>query len=631
MLDSLRKHATGWVAKVLFAILILSFAVWGIGDVFLGSRGGDTVAEVAGTDVTTRELTNEFENRWRELQEQFGSNVDRRTAVSLGLVSQALDGVIARRLVDAHGRDLALATADETVARLIREDPSFQGLGGFERERFDLFLRSIGMSEEAYVDLLRAEIVRNRLVGSITAPLAVPKTLAQTLYDHRNEARRGQVLLVRADAMPVDTPGEETLAAHLKENARQYETPETRSVTLLVLRPDDLLDEIELSEAELQAAYDSRIAQYRTPEQRRLEQLLALDEATIRQAAELVAAGQSFTAVANALKARSVERTELGPLARGDLPEELDERAWSLSEGGTSEPLQSPFGWHLLRITDVEPEKVQPLAAVKDQLRRELTLERATERLPDLATQLDDEIAAGTPLDAAGEKLGLDVLKLERFDRTGHTPQKERLLADRLTSDILQAIFAAGAGETSLLQQADDGSYYMFRVDAVEPARERPLAEVRQEVEAAWRDAEQRRRARERAEALRGQATSPAALAELAGRESGVELLSVGPVIRSDSGALQGLNQAAVEALFAAEPGRVADHVVDVPGGTVVVATEEIVPATANEPLLDGVEAGILNTMRTELLRDYEAALRQRYTVSIDQSAVARLMEAQAQ
>lgn len=630
MLDSLRRHATGWVAKVLFAILILSFAVWGIGDIFLGPRDGGALAEVGGADVTTREVTNEFENRWREMQQQFGSNLDRRTAVSLGLLNQALDSVIARRLVDAHGRDLELTAADRTIAEMIRNDPNFQGPGGFERERFDFFLRSMGMSEQDYIEAMRAEIVRNRLVGSITAPLAVPKTMAQKLYDYRNEQRRGRMLLVRSDAVTVEAPSEEVLAKHLAEHAKAYEAPETRSATLVVLRPEDVLDEIEISDADIRAAYDNRIDQYRTPEQRRLEQLLASTEDAIRKAAEMVGAGQSFAAVAGTMQAQGVERTELGPLAQGDLPEGLDAAAWKLPEGGVSEPLQSPFGWHLLRITHVEPEKTQPFDSVKEQLRRELALERATDRLPDFATQLDDEIAAGTPLDAAAQQLGLDVLKLERFDRTGHTPQKERLATDRLTSEILQAIFAAGPNETSLLQQAADGSYYMFRVDAVAPARERPLAEVREEVETAWREAEQRRRAHARAEELRKQVTSPAALEELVGKEAGVELLSVGPVTRDESGTLQGLNQAAIEAMFAIKPGEVAADVVDVPGGTVIVATDEVLPAEANELLVSGIEAALVNTLRAELLRSYEAALRQRYTVSVDQSAMARLMEAQA-
>ena len=127
MLDSLRKHATGWVAKVLFGILVVSFAIWGIGDIFRAPHGGSTLAEVAGTQITMQEVNTEFDGRLRQMQQQYGNNIDRRAAVSLGLLQQAVDSTVARRLVDAHARDLGLTAADDTVAETIRLRPAAPG------------------------------------------------------------------------------------------------------------------------------------------------------------------------------------------------------------------------------------------------------------------------------------------------------------------------------------------------------------------------------------------------------------------------------------------------------------------------------------------------------------------------
>lgn len=631
MLDSLRRHATGWVAKVLFAILILSFAVWGIGDIFLGSSGGGPLAEVAGTEITEDEVRDEFDRQFRQLQEQFGPQLDRQAAVSLGVLSQALQTAIARRLVDAHADDLGLAVADATLAERIRQDPNFQSGGAFDRARFELFLRSIGMSEAQYVAALRQDILRGRLIDALTGPLAVPETLARELVEHREEQRRGVALLVEAASIPVEEPSEEALAAYLKEHEQDYAAPEYRSLTVLVLRPEELAEEIEIDEAELRAAYDARIESYRTPEQRRIEQLLAPDEATARRAAELVASGQSFEAAAAALKAEGVERSEVGPLARGDLPAGLDEAAFSLAEGAVSEPIQSAFGWHLLRVTEIQPEKTQPFEEVRDELERELALERAQEQLPDLATRLDDEIAAGTPLEEAGAKLGIEVQKIERVDRTGHNPARERLAADRLSAEVLATAFSTPQGETSLLEQTPDGRYHMVRVDAVEPARPRELAEVRAEVAAAWKEAERKRRARARAEELASQATSPAALRDLAAREQGVRLVELGPLTRSDTGEAQGLGAGAVAALFATPAGSVAAEPVETPTGWALVATEEVLPGKAEPTLVDATEAALLATLQNEIVAGYEAALRARYPVTVNQDAFARLLEQQAQ
>ena len=631
MLDTLRRHATGWVAKVLFGILVLSFAVWGIGDIFRAPHGGSTVAEVDGVPVTVQEVGREFDNRVAQMQEQFGAAFDRRTAASIGVLQQAVDASVARRLVDAHARELNLTAADESVAEVIRENPSLQGVAGFERERFDLYLRQLGMSEADYVAAIRADLVRNGLIGAMAGPVQVPDLLAQKLVEFRLEQRRGKALVVDAATIEVETPSEETLASYLAANTQAYQAPEYRSLTLLTLAPEDLLGEIEVSDADLQTAYDTRRDLYRTPEQRTFEQLLAPDEATIKRAAELAAGGQSFTQVAEAMQGDKVERSEVGPLAKGDLPEALDTAGFALAPGAVSAPVQTPFGWHLLLAKDVVPEQVQSLDSVKEELRREVALERAAERMPDVATRLDDELAAGTTLELAAEKAGIELVTVERVDRTGHTPSHERLAADQLSTEILDRAFAGAAGETSLLEQTEDGHYFVFRVDAVEPARDRPLAEVRTEVETAWRAEEQMKKAKARAEELRPKAVTVADLPQLATDNPDARLTEIGPVIRTDDGAAAGTSPGVIQAMFATAAGAVAADVVDVPNGAAIVAVDEIIPAKVEPAMLSATEQALGNSLRSELLGAYEAALRQRYAVSIDQSVVAQLLEQQAQ
>ena len=225
MLNSLRRHATGWVAKVLFGILVVSFAIWGIGDIFRAPHGGSTLAEVAGGDVSVQEVTNEFESRVRQMQEQFGASLDRRAAVSLGAMQQALDAAVARHLVDAHARDLQLTAADATVAETIRQNPSLQGTAGFERERFELLLRGVGMSEADYVEAVRGDLVRSGLIGSLTGVVKAPDVLARKLAEYRMEQRTRPRAGRRCRRDRGRAPGEEALAAYLAANAKAYEAP----------------------------------------------------------------------------------------------------------------------------------------------------------------------------------------------------------------------------------------------------------------------------------------------------------------------------------------------------------------------------------------------------------------------
>ena len=429
-------------------------------------------------------------------------------------------------------------------------------------------------------------------------------------------------------------PTEDELTAYLAANAKTYEAPEYRSITLLMLAPEDLVDEIEVSDADLKRRVRrAERGSYRKPEQRQFEQLLAPDEATIRRAAQAVAGGQTFTQAATALKDARVERSEVGPLAKGDLPEALDQAGFGAGPGRRERAgaRRRSAGICCAR-SRWSPEQVQPLSAVEGRDAPRAGLERRPASCRTARPSLDDELAAGTPLEAAAEKQGIAPLKLERIDHTGHTPAQERLAADRLTSDILERVFTAAQGETSLLEQTADGRYFMFRVDAVEPARERPLADVRDEVAAAWRAEEQQKRAKARAEELRAQVERPAALAPgrpgppryAAGRGGAGGARRR----RGEARAWRSRDRRAVRDRLGRGRGRrgrggrwLGDR-----GGRRGAAGNGRAAGPERHP-----DRASPNSLRSELLGAYEAALRQRYSVSINQAVLAQLMEQKSQ
>ncbi len=219
-------------------------------------------------------------------------------------------------------------------------------------------------------------MVRSQLVDAITGPAAGSATLARALSAWQNEERRGRALLVEAAAMPAAEPTDKDLQSYLDAHADSYKSPERRSVDIIVLSPDDLAGEVTVSEDEIKKAYEDDKAQYRKPERRRLLQLLAPDRATIEEAAKKVAAGESFAAVADELGGK-VSTTTVGPVAAGDLPDPLDKAAFALGPDEVSKPLQTSFGWHLLRLVGVEPASEQPLTEVRGQIQKALALKKA--------------------------------------------------------------------------------------------------------------------------------------------------------------------------------------------------------------------------------------------------------------
>jgi peptidyl-prolyl cis-trans isomerase D len=626
MLNTMRRNAGSWIVKVLLILLVVSFAIWGIGDVFYGGSANPTVATVGEAEIPASELSETFNRAVANLQRQLGPEFDRERAIQLGVMQQALQDLIRQRLITLRASEMGLAVPDDALRTLVTQDPVFQTGGRFDRSRFEQLLRASGLSEEAYLASLRQQVMRAALTGSIAGPVEAPPALVDAIYRYRNEQRRGYVVPVPTESITeVPAPSEDELAQFHEAHQAQFTAPEYRALTFVTLEPEDLVDEIAVSEDDVQAAYESRIGGFRTPERRTVEQLLASEQAAIEQAAERLAAGATFEQIASEVEGVRVE--QLGTVTRGDLPADFEEAIFGLAEGEVSDPVESAFGWHLFRASEIQPEQTVPLAEAREQLARELALLEASERLPDFAAQLDDELAAGTELEEAARALGLEAVSVPAVDASGRNPEGEPVEALPQWPEFMQIALETPAGETSLLEETAAGTYFVLEVEKVTEPRVKPVDEVRAELVEAWQAERRRELAREKAEQLRARLDAGVARDELLA-DTGLESKPVEPVRRAAAGNDQGINRAVVRALFATEPGDVAEEVVELNEGFAVVGTEEVIAAdpAADPEAVEQLARELEGDMRADLIAQFETQLRRDYPVEIDGAAINRLI-----
>jgi peptidyl-prolyl cis-trans isomerase D len=628
MLDAMRKRASSWFVRALLLVLIASFAVWGIGDLFLGRQDTQIAATVGDIEVPLREVDRAFENDRQLLQEQFGTTITREQAASMGLLNRALQNVVARALVDQHRRDLGLGVSDAEVAAAIRQDPFFQSAGSFDRFRFDGFLRSAGLSEAQFVESMRRDIGRNRVLDTFSGLVEAPASLTERLGAYRGERRAATVLVVPRADMAVGEPDEAALRALLEAEAERFTAPEFRDVSLVTLTTDDLLDEIEIDEARLRSEYAARRDFYTRDERRRVGQLLASDQAVIEAARTALDEGAVFADLATEMAAEGLAYSTLGPTTAADLPPEFADAIFALDEGAVSQPVESLFGWHLFRVIEIEPEDVQPFEAVRDDIRRDLALDLAIDQLPRLAAGLDDGIAAGQSLEEAAAAVGLEVTELDAVDAQGRGPDGQ-LLRDGPSADILADVFRAPVGETSLLEETPAGQFYIFRVNSVQEPARRPLEAVRDEVAELWRTREQDRAAAERIEQIMADARAGRTLEAIAAERGGeVILRTTEPVTRSASGADVGLTPEAVAAMFRTRAGELVREPVATREGKAILRTDRVIVPEAAETA--AIAEQVQAAMRNDLLVQYENALRNRYPVEVNNAAIATLFPTDA-
>jgi peptidyl-prolyl cis-trans isomerase D len=625
MLTALRKQAKSWVVKALLLILVLSFAIWGIGDIFYGNPAEEEVANIGSSEITTGELNDAFNRSVANLQRQFGGQFTREQAIGLGVLQQTLQEQISQRLLALEAEEMGIWIDDDTLRRLITEDPNFQRAGRFDRFRFDQILRATGLSEQGYLEAMRADLARNALTSGITAGATVPDAQVDAIYDYRNEERRGRYIkIANADIEEIDDPSDEALDAIYKENEPQFTAPEYRSLTFVTIEPEDLLDEVEIADEDIQLAYDERAGQYITPERRAVQQLLAPDEEAAEKANALIEDGKDFAAVAEELD--SVSFTDLGDVTEAGMPAGIGAEAFKINEGEVTDPVQSPFGLHLFKVTAITPEDVTPLDDVKEDLRRQLALIEAEDLLPNVQTQLDDELAAGSNVADAATAVGLAVKTVEAVDSQGLDQSGEPVSSLEGWFGLLTTAFDSTQDSIPLVEETDDGAYYVVEVNDITEPRLKEIDEVREDVVALYEEGQRRDGARAQAEALLAKLQETASLETIAADE-GLTIEVIEPVKRSGSGADAGVNRAAIAALFATDASAVADEIIEVEDGVLLIAADEIIDAADDEDAREQLKAELERQVRSDLLEQFANALQDIHPIEINQTALQRLID----
>ena len=275
MLNSLRKSASTWLVKGFLGILVLSFAIWGIGDIFR-LKPDSAVVTIGDASVTGVEFLNEFNKDVRRLQRQFGPSFDSEQARALGFVDRTLQRLTQRSLFDQEVRRLGLTVTTEQVAREIRGNPMFQNdLGSFDPFLFERTLAQNGYTEAGFVAASKGDGSRAQLLNAVTGGVVSADALVDAIHRDRQEKRVFEILTLRRDALSgIAEPDEATLADFHRKNQNRFMAPEYRDLAYLTLRPDQLTGEIHVSDEDIAQAYENRKAEFTKTEFRTVEQIV---------------------------------------------------------------------------------------------------------------------------------------------------------------------------------------------------------------------------------------------------------------------------------------------------------------------------------------------------------------------
>jgi peptidyl-prolyl cis-trans isomerase D len=624
----MRKASSNWLGKVIMGtvmgVLIISFGVWGIADIFKGF-GQSTLAKIGRTEISTEQFRQLYTERLQQIGRQYGRPLTMDQARAFGLDRQVLQQVIAEAALDDNARQLGLGQSDAQTMRMIYSDPNFKGVSGsFDPARFQATIRQVGYTEQRYIADQRRVSLRRQIANTITAGLEPPKTLIDALVRFQSEQR--SIEYVKLDAVQagaIDPPSPEALAAYFDDHKTQFRAPEYRKISFVMITPDEIGKWSTVSDDDAKKIFEERRDKLSTPERRQLSQIVFPNVEEAATARGRITSGLSFDDLAKE-RGLSASDVDLGTITKSAVIDPaIADAAFSLAPGDVSQPVQGRFGTVLVKVGKIEPGTQAAYESVAANLKREIGAERARAQVASLHDKMEDERGGGASVVEATQKLGLTAVTIDAADRSGRTPNGQPAAGIPQGLPVVTQAFSGDVGVDNDPIQFG-GGYVWFDVLGITPSRERGIDEVKDQVETRWRDDQITSRLRTKATDMVQKLNQGGKLADEA---AGLGLkVDTAAAFRRDA-TVPGVPTSVIEAAFRT-PKDAAAQAPGTGGGDWIVfrVTDVTVPPVdlASDDIKKLKET-LLRGLSDEQVAEYVTKLESQIGTSINQSALAQV------
>ncbi|MCF1426950.1 MAG: SurA N-terminal domain-containing protein [Shewanella sp.] len=494
MLEKIREGSQGVIAKSILILVILSFAFAGVSS-YLGSSREVPAATVNGQVISNAELEQAYQNERSRMEQQLG---DMFSALSsdqnylANLKKSVLDKLVAQVLIEQAANELGLRVSDEQVKQAIMSESAFQTDGKFDNSRYISLLAQLGYQPAAFSEMMRQDLTSNQLVATLVNSEFVLAGEAKQLAELQGQTRDIQYKIVDAKPYTKDVSVTESQAkAYYDGNQAEFVSPEMISLDYVDLSVADLAKHIKVTDAEAEAYYNEHRSAYQTPEKRLAAHILintgddGADKAKAEALHKELENGADFAMLAKENSNDQFSADKGGQLdwyEKGVMQPEFDKALFAIpKKGGISPVVKSDFGYHIIKLKDIEPGQTAAFADVKQQVINQLKTDKATDEFYQLEQKLKD-VSYEVPdtLADAAKEVGAKVRTTAMFPRNNPP-------AALANAAVIQAAFSDPVllnGENSDVIELAPNHAIVVRVNKHKNAGVVPFADVKADIEA---------------------------------------------------------------------------------------------------------------------------------------------------
>lgn len=402
MLETIRKHAKGWLAKVILGLIAITFALFGVDSYMKGGDGADIVATVGKTKISRQEYARELQNQADRMREALGEKFDRAVTETPEFRKKVLDALLERKTLILDAEQQGFRPPERYVENILLQVPAFQENGVFSPQRFEALLRQRNMTPAGFENEIREVYILEAQTSPITLGTFSSETSLSQLYKALTQQREvSQVELPAKDILAKVAVSEADIKNYYADHRVEFTEPEKIRAEYLTLTVDAAMTGVAVSEKEISDFYQQNAARLGQPEQRSASHvLIAVDKAAtpaikaqarakaVQLTAQLQKSPASFGEIARKESqdpGSAAQNGSLGSFGRGAMVKPFDDAVFSMKPGEIRGPVESEFGFHIIRLDAIQPASVPPLDSVRPQIEMELRKLKAQKKFSELA------------------------------------------------------------------------------------------------------------------------------------------------------------------------------------------------------------------------------------------------------